>query len=286
MLLIEPAPNRWNARATTIPIATSGRRMWPAPISKRSMRSRRCVALAIVRPKQLPGAPTAVAPCCVDGLGRLRDRSRAFESKSPPLGWGRQTGEGLAEQNRSVPRHGRLRGTSHELPLLLVPVQGGKGVHPRHRRAEPVLPAWDEVTALAQDSHPYHVGRLLPLPRRGRIDRRAAARTERLQAWIAALGGGLEVCRRLTRYAKGRTGNRNIDAEGRAGAGLAISAVANRGLLRVRFAFDPDVSAVARAVDFHGFVPFPKSGSCRADGDAGGGPRDSPQTIGKAARRA
>ena len=163
-LLIEPAPNRWNARATTIPIATSGRRMWPAPISKRSMRSRRCVALAIVRPKQLPGAPTAVAPCCVDGLGRLRDRSRAFESKSPPLGWGRQTGEGLAEQNRSVPRHGRPRGTSHELPLLLVPVQGGKGVHPRHRRAEPVLPAWDEVTALAQDSHPYHVGRLLPSP--------------------------------------------------------------------------------------------------------------------------
>jgi hypothetical protein len=27
--------------------------------------------------------------------------------------------------------------------------------------------------------------------------------------------------------------------------------VANRGLLRVRFAFDPDVAAVARAVDFH-----------------------------------
>jgi hypothetical protein len=30
-------------------------------------------------------------------------------------------------------------------------------------------------------------------------------RTERLQAWIAALGRGLEVCRRLARYAKGRT---------------------------------------------------------------------------------
>src|SRR5262249_45843318 len=42
-------------------------------------------------------------------------------------------------------------------------------------------------TALAQDSHPYHVGRLLPVPRRGRIDRRAAARSERLQALIAAL---------------------------------------------------------------------------------------------------
>jgi hypothetical protein len=32
--------------------------------------------------------------------------------------------------------------------------------------------------------------------------------------------------------------------------------VTNRGLIRVRFAFDPEVAAVARAVDFHGFVPF------------------------------
>src|SRR5262249_29770800 len=64
-----------------------------------------------------------------------------------------------------------IRGTSHELRLLLVPVQGGKGAHPRQRRAEPVLPPWDEITALVQDSNPYHVGRLLPLPRRCRIDR-------------------------------------------------------------------------------------------------------------------
>src|SRR5262252_6482888 len=96
--------------------------------------------------------------------------------------------------------------------------------------------------ALVQDSHPYHVGRLLPLPRRGRIDRRAAARTERLQASIAALGRGLEVCRRLARYAKGCTGNGNINAERGAGANLAIRAVANRGLLGVRFAFDPDIA--------------------------------------------
>src|SRR5262245_51329227 len=148
------------------------------------------------------------------------------------------------------------RRTWHELRLLFVPVQGGKGAHPRQRRAEPVLSAWDEITALAQDSHPYHVGPLLPLSRRGRIDRRAAARTECLQAWIAALGRGLEVCRRLARYAKGRTRNGNIDAEGGAGADLAIRAVANRGLLGVRFAFDPDVAAVARAVDFHGSFLF------------------------------
>src|SRR5262249_6612786 len=141
-------------------------------------------------------------------------------------------------------------------PFHIVPAQAGKRAHPRQRRAEPVLPAWGKITALAQDSHPYHVGRLLPLSRRGRIDRRAAARTECLQAWIAAFGRGLEVCRRLARYAKGCTGNGNIDAEGGAGADLAIRAVANRGLLRVRFAFDADVSAVARAVDFHGFVPF------------------------------
>src|SRR5262245_35000901 len=82
-----------------------------------------------------------------------------------------------------TPLLGLARGrTWHQLRLLLVPVQGGKGAHPRQRRAEPVLPAWDEITALVQDSHPYHVGRLVPLPRRGRIDRRAAARTECLQA--------------------------------------------------------------------------------------------------------
>jgi hypothetical protein len=54
--------------------------------------------------------------------------------------------------------------------------------------------------------------------------------------------------------------NRNIDAEGGAIADLAIRAVANRSLLRVRVAFDPDVAAVARAIDFHGFAPFAKSG--------------------------
>ena len=37
--------------------------------------SRRCGALAIVRPKQSPGAPTTAAPCCVDALGRLKDRT-------------------------------------------------------------------------------------------------------------------------------------------------------------------------------------------------------------------
>jgi hypothetical protein len=167
--------------------------------------------------------------------------------------------EGLFTNNAYTRRRlisAYVRFSNHELRLLLVPVQGGKGAYPRQRRAEPVLPAWDEISALAQDSHPYHVGRLLPLPRRGRIDRRAAARTGHLQAWIAALGCGLEVCRRLARYAKGCAGNGNIDAERGAGADLAIRAVANRGLLRVRFAFDPDVAAVARAVDFHGFVPL------------------------------
>src|SRR5262245_33484914 len=171
---------------------------------------------------------------------------------------GGDRGSCLFTQHRTEPHQSQCQG--HELRLLLVSAQGGKRTHPRQRRAEPVLPPRDEITALAQDSHPYHVGRLLPLSRRGRIDRPAAARTERLLAWIAALGCGLEVCRRLARYAKGRTGNGNIDAEGGAIADLAIRAVANRSLLRVRVAFDPDVAAVARAVDFHGFAPFTKSG--------------------------
>src|SRR5262249_54986895 len=76
----------------------------------------------------------------------------------------------------------------------------------------------------------------------------------------------LRICRRLARYAKGRTGNGNIDAEGGAGADLAIRAVTNRGLLRVRFAFDPEVAAMARAVDFHGFVPFARPCTHKAAG--------------------
>jgi hypothetical protein len=39
---------------------------------------------------------------------------------------------------------------------------------------------------------------------------------------------------------------------------LAIRAVANRGLLRVRFAFDPDVAAVARAVEQKAEPELPK----------------------------
>ena len=45
---------------------------------------------------------------------------------------------------------------------------------------------------------------------------------------------------------------------------MAIRAVANRGLLGVGFAFDPDIAAVARAVDFLEFVPFPRSASAIA----------------------
>src|SRR5262249_53346700 len=49
-----------------------------------------------------------------------------------------------------------------------------------------------------------------------------------------------------------------------AGAELAIRAVASRSLLGVRFAFDPDIAAVARDVDFHEFVPFRRSASAIA----------------------
>src|SRR5262245_44174598 len=71
----------------------------------------------------------------------------------------------LGQVTQNVLRSGRPRGpaktwmtsqlglargrTWHQLRLLLIPVQGGKGAHPRQRRAEPVLPAWDEITALA-----------------------------------------------------------------------------------------------------------------------------------------
>src|SRR5262245_33017798 len=76
---------------------------------------------------------------------------------------------------------------------------------------------------------------------------------------LDALVRCLESFRRHSRYTNVRTRNGNIYAEGGSIADLAIRAVTNRSLLRVRVAFDPDVAAVARAVDFHGFAPFTKS---------------------------
>src|SRR5262245_35259007 len=82
---------------------------------------------------------------------------------------------------------------------------------------------------------------------------------------LDALVRCLESFRRHSRYTNVRTRNGNIYAEGGSIADLAIRAVANRSLLRVRVTFDPDVAAVARAVDFHGFAPF-CSGCCGRDG--------------------
>src|SRR5712691_4123393 len=141
--------------------------------------------------------------------------------------------------------------------LLLVLADGGKSRDPRPCRAEPVLPPRLELAALAQDADAHRVGRLRPLARRGRIDRRSATGTERLNARIAAVRRGLEIGRRRSRHSKRRAGHRNRDAERRARAGLTIGAVADRGLLRIGLALDRDVAAVARAVDLHGLSPLP-----------------------------
>src|ERR1700704_3748542 len=136
--------------------------------------------------------------------------------------------------------------------LLLVLVDGGKSAHPGLRRAEPILPLRDELIALAQDSDTHRIGCLLPLARRGRIDRRPAARAEGLHARIAAVGRRLDVIRRLPGHPERGARDRDRDAERRTGAGLAIGAVADLGLLRIGLAFDGDIAAVAGAVDFHG----------------------------------
>src|SRR5262245_50413970 len=115
--------------------------------------------------------------------------------------------------------------------LLLVLLHRAERCHPRLRRAEPVLLLRHELLALAQDADPHHVGRLLAFAGSGGIDRRAATRAERLQARIAALGCGLEVAGRLSGHPEARTWYRHRDAERRAGAGLAIRAMADRGFL-------------------------------------------------------
>ena len=97
---------------------------------------------------------------------------------------------------------------------------------------------------------------LLPVAGRRRIDRRAATRAEGLQARIAAVGGGLQVERWLSGHLERVAGHRDRNAERRAGAGLAIGAVADHDLLRVGLAFDGDGAAMAGAVDFHEMAPF------------------------------
>src|SRR5262245_3875853 len=87
---------------------------------------------------------------------------------------------------------------------LLVAMDRGQGRDPRQRRTEPVLPLRHELPALAQDADAYAIRRLHACARRCRIDRRAAARTERLNARRATVGGGLEIVGRLARHLERR----------------------------------------------------------------------------------
>src|SRR5712671_174062 len=173
--------------------------------------------------------------CLAGGLGHLA----VFPVAAPDAGSTFSHAEGC----RSIV--GRASG------LLLVLVNGGKSGNPGLRRAEPVLPLWHELIALAQDSDTDRIGRLLSLARRGRIDRRSAARAEGLHARIAAVGRRLDVARRLSRHPERGARHRDRDPEGRTGAGLAIGAVADLRLLRIGLALDGDEPAVAGAVDFH-----------------------------------
>src|ERR1051325_1040847 len=95
----------------------------------------------------------------------------------------------LTTRERSCARSSAARRACPS-PLLLVLVDRVHPAQPRQRRAEPVLLLRQEVAALAQDADADHVGRLRPLARRGGIDRRAAARAERLHTRIAALRRG------------------------------------------------------------------------------------------------
>src|SRR3984893_5034211 len=106
--------------------------------------------------------------------------------------------------------------------LLLVLMDGRQPGYPRQRRAKPVLPPRHELVALAQDTNTHHVGRLLPLARRGGIDRRAAAGAEGLQPRMAALRRGLEISRRLPGHLERFPGYRNRYAERGTRARLAV----------------------------------------------------------------
>src|SRR5690242_18706042 len=112
-------------------------------------------------------------------------------------------------------------------PLLLVLRNAVHMRDPIARRAEPALPLRLELIALFEDADANHVGRLLAFAGRGGIDRRAAFAAERLHPRIAAIRGRLHVGGRRAFHPELVSRDRHRDTERRAGAGLAIGAMAD-----------------------------------------------------------
>src|SRR5580700_11498778 len=105
-------------------------------------------------------------------------------------------------------------------------------------RADPLLPPRRQLIALAQNADPHGVRRLHALADSRRVEWRAAFAAERLHAWNAAVGGVLHIDGRLPFHLERGPRIRKRHAEGGAGAGLTIGAVAHLCLFRIGLALD------------------------------------------------
>ena len=182
-------------------------------------------------------------------------------SISPPCGRRRSSRDTCAKKSTGGHRAARFLLWLYRA-LLVTAHRGQPRERPRLRRARPALHLRHKLAALAQCAGTHHVVRFLAGAGRRRIDRRAALRTERLRARIAALRRHLDVNRRLARqHLESAAGDRNIGAERGTRAGLAIGAMTDAGFLRIGLAFESDEPAMTTAVHFHFFSPYSAAAS-------------------------
>src|SRR5215813_5059353 len=123
-------------------------------------------------------------------------------------------------------------------------------VHPVLLRACPDLGPRDQLFSLAHGSDPDEIDLWPVVPYGCAIDRRATPRTE-CQLEFASTLPHPDIDRRLSGQTKRVLSDRDESAKRGARQLLAVDAVANLGLFRVRFALVGDVAAVAPAIDMH-----------------------------------
>src|SRR6266511_2641650 len=121
--------------------------------------------------------------------------------------------------------------------------------HPVLLRARPDLRPRDQLFSLAHGSDPDETD-LWPVSYGCAIDRRAAPRTECQLEFASALPHP-DIDRRLSGHTKRVLSDRDERAKRGARQLLAVDAVADLGLFRVRFALVGDVAAVAPTADMH-----------------------------------
>src|SRR5215468_8730845 len=117
-------------------------------------------------------------------------------------------------------------------------------------RSETTTAYGNDLVALTNGAHADGVN-LGACSDRRRVDMRSTFRAKRLWPLVAAFGG-LDVDFRFAREQPESVFSREgVHAECRAGERLAVSAIAEQGLVRLDLGFKGDVPAMTTPVDFH-----------------------------------